>query len=567
MAHILVVDDEESICFSLRAFLEGDGHTVSTATNYEAAVMRLNAHQPDLIFADILLYGKSGIDLLKNVRSRDWDCPVVMITGEPSVETAAEAVRLGAFDYVSKPVNKEALLRMARVALRHKYLQDEKHALQAEKESLRLHLEAIFRSVPDAIVTVGKDERIRQVNQATQDVLGQPIHMVEGQLATNVFIKGYDPLVDVVRQTLRTMNPVREFRVECNKGDWEQTLIVNCTPLLDSEGDFSGAVLLLRDISRLAGLERELTERREFQRIVGKSRRMQEIYSLVEDLSETDTTVLVTGPSGTGKELIAQALHNVGNRADKPLVKVNCSALSENLLESELFGHVRGAFTGAVKDKAGRFAVAHGGTIFLDEIGDISSSIQLKLLRVLQEKEFEPVGDTRTIKVDVRVIAATNQNLREKVKQGTFREDLYYRLKVVEIELPPLRERREDIPLLLQHFVKLFNKQFNKNILDADEEVKAVFMSYSWPGNIRELKHAIEHAFILCHGMHLEIRHIPMELRLELQDGAAASHGSILSPNELEKALNRAGGNKAKAARALGISRQTIYRKMREFGM
>lgn len=566
MPYILVVDDEDSICFSMGTILEMEGHRVDTVMDYASAVQLMDKCTPDVIFADILLGGKSGIQLLKYVKDRGLLVPVVMITGDPNVETAAEALRLGAFDYVSKPVNKDTLLRMSRVALRHKRLEDDRRNLLIEKENLRLHLEAVFRSVPDAIVTIGKSRNIIQTNQAAHEMLGPWHESLEGLDYREAFRNGLETVAEVVTQTLRSKQPVREFRVECDNKEGDLTLVLNCSPLVDDTGQFLGVVLLLRDISRLVGLERELTERREFQRIIGKSQRMQHIYTLVEDLSETDTTVLITGPSGTGKELVAQALHNAGNRANNPLVKVNCSALSENLLESELFGHVRGAFTGAIRDKAGRFTLAHHGTIFLDEIGDISPRIQLKLLRVLQEKEFEAVGDTKTRKVDVRVIAATNQNLRERVINGDFREDLYYRLKVVEIIIPSLKERREDIPLLIDHFIRLFNSQFNKNIQSVSDEVKSAFMRYSWPGNIRELKHAMEHAFILCRGATIEMPHIPLELRndCEMELGSEAGFASI-TPKELERALKEAGGNKAKAARVLGVSRQTIYRKIREF--
>jgi len=245
---------------------------------------------------------------------------------------------------------------------------------------------------------------------------------------------------------------------------------------------------------------------------------------------------------------------------------INCSALAENLLESELFGHVRGAFTGAVKDKAGRFQVANGGTIFLDEIGDISPIIQLKLLRVLQEREFERVGDSAPVKVDVRLIAATNRDLKDKVTLGTFRQDLYYRLKVVEVTLPPLRERREDIPLLVDHFCNPFNKRFKKNIEGISNEVLSIFMSYQWPGNVRELEHALEHAFVLCHGRTITVDHLPLELK-EYSGSKSHARGekSADESQEILQALNKTGWNKARAARMLGISRTTIYQKINEY--
>jgi transcriptional regulator with PAS, ATPase and Fis domain len=272
------------------------------------------------------------------------------------------------------------------------------------------------------------------------------------------------------------------------------------------------------------------------------------------------------GESGTGKELVAEALHYNGNRSHKPFVKVNCSALSENLLESELFGHVKGAFTGAVQDRVGRFQKADGGTIFLDEIGDISPRTQLQLLRVLQEREFERVGDSTPIKVDVRVVAATNQNLKEKIRRGEFREDLYYRLKVVEISMPPLRERREDIPLLVEHFLEKFNKKLSRDIVSVSSDVQKIFMEYPWPGNIRELEHTMEHAFILCRQKTITVNHLPSVFKefigfktFTLEDV------KVDEPHAIVQALNKTAWNKAGAARLLGISRRTIYRKMKEY--
>jgi len=290
---------------------------------------------------------------------------------------------------------------------------------------------------------------------------------------------------------------------------------------------------------------------------------MQHVYELLEDLADSNTTALITGESGTGKELVANALHYSGNRAANPLVKVNCSALSDSILESELFGHVKGAFTGALGDKIGRFEMADSGSILLDEVGEISPAIQLKLLRVIQEKEFERVGESRPIQTDIRIIATTNRNLKDRVKQNQFREDLYYRLKVVEVCLPPLRERIGDIPLLVDHFCNQFNRRFNKQIEGVSDDAVQKLTAYPWPGNVRELEHAIEHAFVLCHSSIIVINHLPPEICEYRGDQQSKfeRNPSLDIPTILE-ALEKTGGNKAKAARLLGVNRRTIYRKL-----
>ena len=305
-------------------------------------------------------------------------------------------------------------------------------------------------------------------------------------------------------------------------------------------------------------------------RMVGQSRKMRDIFALTRQLAAVDTTVLITGESGTGKELIAEALHALGPRAQKPLVKVNCSALAPTLLESELFGHVRGAFTGAVKDTVGRFQAAQGGTLFLDEIGDIPQSVQIRLLRFLEQKEYERVGDHATIRADVRVVAATNVHLMHKVREGLFREDLYYRLRVVEIALPPLRERAEDIPLLVEHFVRHFCGKFGKPISGVSGDMLSLFLRYPWPGNVRELKHALEHAAVLCQEGTISSAHLPPELADFAQSrGFDPFHPAPGGPGrgDLLEALNRTDWNKAKAARMLGVSRSTLYRKLLEFNI
>jgi len=564
---ILLIDDEESIRSIFKTFLSEEGHEVITAKDYTTALDVISRKNLDLMFVDIILGGHTGIDILREVKQNGTSCPVIMITGEPNIETAAEAVRLGAFDYVPKPIRKEALLRITHHALDHKALLDEKDRIEAEKERYRSNLEATFRSVKDAIVTVDDTFSVIEANEATKSICGVSPRETIGKGFGDVLNRCNKSCHKVLRETLKTKNTIKEYRVECRHQDRpRQVVLLTSSPLKNRDKRFLGAVLVIRDITKVTDLERELRERHQFHSIIGKSSKMQEVYRLVEDLAETEATVLITGKSGTGKELVARALHYGGTRAAKPLVTLNCSALAENLLESELFGHVKGAFTGAVKDKTGRFQIADGGSIFLDEIGDISPRIQLKLLRVLQEREFERVGDSTTIKVDVRVIAATNRDLGEEVRRGEFREDLYYRLKVVEVPLPPLREKREDIPLLVDHFCSLFNKRFKKNISGISNEVVTTFMHYPWPGNVRELEHAIEHAFVLCHGQAITVDHLPSEIK-EYSEPKRPTHEkmSIDGPKEILQALEKTDWNKAKAARLLGISRQTIYRKIDDY--
>lgn len=554
---ILVVDDEESIRFTFADFLREEGYDVDTAENYASAMAKIGEGDYDVIFADIILGDKTGIDILQKAKEKNPGCPVVMMTGYPNLETVSDALRLGAFDYVTKPVSQEALLHSTGMALKHKALND-------EKEKYHSNLEAIFRSVKDAIITVDKELVIVAVNKAAGNICG-----FSGGIIGKTFNSseiGCERCLEALRETIGKKHLVEVPRFECSKTHKGQVVSIAVSPLLDNHGNFSGAVLVVTDETHLNDLERDLGERRQFYNITGKSDKIQKIYSLIEDLADVQTTVLITGESGTGKELVADALHYKGNRSNKPLVKVNCSALSENLLESELFGHIKGAFTGAVQDKIGRFQKADGGTILLDEIGDISPVIQLKLLRVIQEKEFERVGDSGTLKADVRVIAATNHDLSEKVRQGEFREDLYYRLKVIEINLPPLRERREDIPLLADHFLKKLNQKLGKEITAVSEDVKKMFMNYNWPGNIRELEHTLEHAFILCRQNTITVDHLPPEIKNFIELKIPVS--KIRKDNDRQEiihALEKTAWNKAKAARLLGIDRKTIYRKIEKY--
>lgn len=582
---ILVVDDEESIRITFEMFLQREGYgKISTAATIEEALALINEKRFDLIISDIVLEGASGTDLLRYIRQTGIQCPVVMVTGFPNLESAAEAVRQGAFDYISKPVNKETLLRFVRQALKHWQLEKEKKSLERENEKFRRYLEVIFSSVSDAIITVNEKLEIIQLNNTARLWLGEidsdgPWRLDElpGEMGGACFLDA--------SKVIAQGTGVEEHQVECVKSDGTIRMIsLNAAPIQDIVEEFRGAVIVARDIT--LGLPDEIQQKKmQFHGFVGSSRQMQEVYRLIENVGRVDTAVLVTGESGTGKELAAEALHRESPRKDRPLVKVDCAAMPEDLLESELFGHKKGAFTGADRDRPGRLLQADTGTLFLDEIGDISPRMQLRLLRFLQEKTFNPVGQDNFVQVDVRIIAATNVDLRQKVKDGNFREDLYYRLKVVEVILPPLRERSECIPLLTHHFLDLFRRKLDKKIINISDQAMEVLRLYQWPGNVRELRHVIERACVLCKGKTLLKEHFADEIISSLSvTRATPSHfqkqqsapsavqahpyeSFVSEEDHIAEALRATGGNKSKAARLLDIDRSTLYRKMKKYGL
>ncbi len=581
--HILIVDDEESIRITFALFLKREGYgKISTAATLEEALALINEEQFDLIISDIVLEGASGTELLRFIRQTGVRCPVVMITGFPNLDSAAEAVRLGAFDYISKPVNKETLLRFVRQALKHWQLVMEKSVLQRENEKFRRYLEVIFGSVSDAIITVNEKMEIIQLNSTARQWLGDLDPDTVPKLRDLPGEMGQACLLDA-SQVVKNGDVVREHQVECYKPDGTIRMVsLNAAPIKDEAGEFNGAVIVVRDIT--LGLPEDKKNRKgQFHGFLGASDVMQEVYRLIENVGRVDTAVLVTGESGTGKELAAEALHAESRRSDSPLVKVDCAAMPEDLLESELFGHKKGAFTGADRDRPGRLMMADGGTLFLDEIGDISPRMQLRLLRFLQEKTFNPVGQDHLTHVDVRIIAATNVDLRQKVKDGSFREDLYYRLKVVEIHLPPLRDRKECIPLLVHHFLAKFRDRLDKKIINISDQAMNVLTSYPWPGNVRELRHAIERACVLCTGKTLLKEHLPDEIHTAAPiiekrgptgtispmkpSPADSSRHEVFKSEEAQiiEALNATGGNKSKAAKLLGFDRSTLYRKMKRY--
>ncbi|TKB24479.1 sigma-54-dependent Fis family transcriptional regulator [Desulfopila sp. IMCC35006] len=557
---ILVVDDEESIRFTFRSFLTEEGYEIATAANYGEAVALMAHAKFDLLFIDIIMEGKTGIDLLRTIKTGNPNAQVIIITGAPSVDTATEALRLGALDYIVKPIRQNELIKAARFALRHKQLSD-------EKDRCNSNVETIFKSVRDGIITVDEHMRVVDVNTAAMKLCGFRTDDAPGGLLPTMTGGCGGSCVDVLKEILATRKAVGLRHIECRRKNMQKQIIsISGSPMIDHMNLFTGCVMVLRDETRLFHLEQNVKEDRAFNRLIGTSMQMKKVKDLIKALAGVQTTVLIIGESGTGKELVVEALHSAGDRYNKPLVKVNCGALADSILESELFGHVQGAFTGAILNKIGRFHLADGGIIFLDEIGDISPKMQLQLLRVIETMSFEQVGSSKTQRVDVRVVAATNKNLAQKVAIGEFRKDLYYRLKVVQLNLPPLRERKDDIPLLTSHMIEKFNHKFKKKIKAVSSDVTKLFLLHTWPGNVRELENTIEHAFILCNQNVITVSHLPIEFQNQFCGPSTFNNlNQDLEAQSIERALEQTEGNKAKAARMLSMSRRTIYRKMDKY--
>jgi two-component system NtrC family response regulator len=444
---ILVVDDEAAQRELLAGFLRKQGHEVLVAAGGAEAVAQLGASQVDLVLSDCRMPGMSGLDLLRALRGINPEVPLLLMTAYGSVETAVQAMKNGAADFLTKPLDlQELLLRIARVA-----------------------------------------------------------------------------------EQARLRSAVRE-------------------------------------------LQASLAERHRLSGVIGESGRMQEVLALVQRVAPSDATVLIRGDSGTGKELIARAIHFNSRRAAGPLVSLNCAALPEQLLESELFGHEKGAFTGAVAQRKGRFEAADGGSIFLDEIGDLAPALQVKLLRVLQERQFERLGGNRPLTVDVRILAATHRDLESAMRQGTFREDLYYRLNVVTIQIPPLRERREDIALLLEHFLKKFAAKEGREVTGLTAAARDAVMKYDYPGNVRELENIVERAVLLARGPVIDLEDLPAALRPgeRTRDAEPRHLPDVLAGIErqaIREALERHGGVQTQAAEALGISERVLRYKMKKYGL
>jgi len=452
MEKILVIDDEKSILDLLSAVFEKEGYLVETCLSATRAVELIETQDFDMIISDIKMPRMSGMELLRYVRDKRPDIPIVMITAYGTIKQAVEALKAGAMDYIVKPFDVDELKIIVAQGLEKKRLEEE-----------------------------------------------------------NLFLK------------------------------------------------------------------RELKEKYDFENMIGKSRTMKEIYGLIEKVAQTDSTVMIEGESGTGKEMAARAIHYLSSRRDRPFVSINCGALPENLLESELFGHVKGAFTGAVANKKGMFEVAEKGTLFLDEVGEMSPWTQVKLLRALQERKIRRVGGTGEVPVDVRIIAATNQNLKKKIKEGTFREDLFYRLNVISFEMPPLRKRKEDIPLLVNHFLEKYCRRLGRPMKRLAPEVVRIFETYSWPGNVRELENVVERIVAIEERETVTKESLPKEMLVpSVQPGAVPSLEPGFNLNAVidgitagyvKQALQASGGQLKEAAGLLGINYRSLRYLIEKHGL
>jgi len=427
----------------------------------------------------------------------------------------------------------------------------------------------ILDCVADGVFTVDRDFRITSFNRAAERITGIPREEAIGSRCSDVFRADICDGRCAMKETLHSDRPVVSRAVHIVRPDGTRVPIsVSASVLKDERGLPMGGVETFRDLTLVEDLRRELEERTSFHDIISRSPEMQDLFALLPEAARSGTTILLEGPSGSGKELFARAIYDLSTRRDGPFIAVNCGAIPEALLESELFGYVRGAFTGANRDRAGRLATAAGGTLFLDEVGEISPALQVRLLRVLEERTYEPLGSDRTLSADIRVVAATNRDLDAMLKEGAIREDLYYRLNVVRLRLPPLSRRMEDVPLLLEHFIARLSRLKGKDVSGVTAEALTILMSHRWPGNVRELKNILEYAFVVCPGGLIGAEHLPAELRRGAEaNGPAPTTLDEAEARFLREALARNGDRRVATARQLGIHKTTLWRKMKKHGL
>ena len=428
--------------------------------------------------------------------------------------------------------------------------------------------DVIFNSISDGVFTVDQDCIVTSFNRSAESITGFRSAEAIGKHCFDIFRTEMCHKQCALKDTLKTTDPVENARVTIvTRDEQEIPISVTTTLLRDDEGAVIGAVEFFRDISEIEHLRDSLDRKRGLDDIVSVNSDMRELINLIPDVAESECNVLIEGLSGSGKELVAQVIHNLSPRRYGPYIKLNCAALPASLLESELFGYEKGAFTDAKRNKPGLFSLASGGTLLLDEIGEMEMALQVKLLRVLNNGEYQPLGSTKALHTDARILAATNACLKDEVAQGRFREDLYYRVNVVSLSIPPLCERPDDIPLLVSHFLRIFGIKRRKPITRISPIALAALRKYDFPGNVRELENAIEHAFVMCHEEEIQIEHLPAQVRLISEAVSGIVNGGGSEKKVILEALGRHRGNKTRAAEELGVHRSTLWRKLKSYGI
>ncbi len=544
---ILVVEDEAVVAIDVRGHLERLGYEVVAVADSGEEACRLAAElAPDLVLMDVRLRGEmDGVEAGGQIRD-ELGLPVIYLTAYADEETLGRAKATGPHGYVLKPFDERDLHVTVEVALH-------KHRLERRLEESHRHLLAVLEALSIGAVLVGAGGDVAFLNRAARQMLDLE------EAASGDWRQL--PLPAATRAALEELWPQsggrrRPLRAETAAG---RALEIE---LADDPRAAAGRILFLRDVSELRDLRLLLDDRFAFENMVGESEAMQRVFQLVGDLAPVDVAVLVRGETGTGKELVARAIHNRSERRDGPFVAVNCGGLSDELAASHLFGHKKGSFTGAVADHAGYFEAADCGTLFLDEIGELSAKIQSSLLRVLEEGVVVRLGESQPRRVDVRLIAATHRDLEGDIEAGRFRRDLYYRIRAAQIDLPPLRERRQDIPLLARSFLAASRARLDKPLDGFAAEAARLLLAHAWPGNVRELKHAVEFAAVRCRGSEIEVRDLPPELA-----ATEAVAPQEAEPDRIRAALREAGGNRKRAAEILGLSRATLYRRLKQLAI
>lgn len=619
MPKVLLIDDEEGIRRLLSLSLKSDGYDVITAENGERGIELFERDAPSIVLTDIKMPGMDGLEVLKRIKQINAEAEVIVITAYGDIEFAIKALQLEASEFITKPISEEALsiaLKRAEEKLKFKQkLKNYTYDLEKEVRKKTEELKKSYKEMETICDIICKVSEKRSLTEAFDFIIGRVKHILSFEkIFCFILNKEKNGFVEVAGYGCPDLKESEDFlsAIESMRGpmsfadlsahgytwlkNFNRYKSLSFVPIIKNDETIGGVILLssargsfskedLRFfylvLSQIAGLiwrialnderlkelENKVKMFSGYGGIIGKDHKMQQIYQLILDIAPTDATVLIQGESGSGKELVARAIHYHSHRKDAPFVVVNCSAYPQTLLESELFGHEKGAFTGATHRKIGRFELADKGTLFLDEIGEIPLVSQVKLLRFLQFQKFERLGGIDTIGVDVRVIAATNKDLRKEAEEGNFREDLYYRLNVIPITIPPVRARRNDIPLLLEYFLKRLNARGDKKVNGISTGAMSTLMRYGWPGNVRELENVIEHAFILTKDEIISKRNLPLGIRFIIDKEEKISSFEENERRFLAKILEEYRWNKLQVAKKLNISRSTLYAKLKKYNI